>query len=584
MRKIKIILISSILLTISLMYITITNQNQQEGSYQISYYMGNQKLNNMPKKDGIAKFDHGECDNDASIEWDSNRWGPIVKNLSKNRTKCSIYFISNFSDELVKCSNNGTDLITCMKDNAKLDEINLALDDTNNQNLRYIGATPNNYIDIGDKYNEDINEYTFKYNNSTQIVHTTLENCENDLSYNVENAVENAKCQEIRSGDYCFDYTEVSTGLKKSFCVYNESICIQQQQSYSLNSLYSDISECSKKSQEYVYRVYNSEVLSMTFNTEEACNSALSNTSFQTNYYKVLSGCETENIHSKGEPILWRIIGVMNNIANLDNGGQQESLVKIIRADSIGKYSWDSSASGINYGDGVNEWSEADLMKLLNPNTVYSGTPTIGGSLYWNRESGSCYDDDYDGNTTCNFTSIGISEEAKNKIAKIRWNTGTFATDDNTQWTAKATYEAERGSHNGKEQCEGSGGGSRCNDEVPRTTTWDGYIGLMYPSDFGYAVGGEVRETCLGKSMYSYNSDSCNKNDWLTPSSNTWTMTPAPDSSIASNVFYVNSTGYVYDTITSGGHGVQPVAYLKPSVKIASGTGLISSPFLATLD
>ena len=186
---------------------------------------------------------------------------------------------------------------------------------------------------------------------------------------------------------------------------------------------------------------------------------------------------------SDGNPILWRIIGVMNNITNLDNGGRQESLVKIIRAESIGKYSWDSSAEGINGGYGVNEWSQADLMKLLNPNTVYSGTPAIGGSLYWNRGSGSCYSGSNESNISCNFTSSGISDEAKNKIVKVRWNTGTFATYNTNDWTVSATYVTERESRNGKEQCTSNGGGTYCNDEVPRTTTWDGYIGLMYPSE-----------------------------------------------------------------------------------------------------
>ena len=290
---------------------------------------------------------------------------------------------------------------------------------------------------------------------------------------------------------------------------------------------------------------------------------------------------------SDGQPILWRIIGVMNNIANLDNGGQQESLVKIIREESIGIYSWDSSASGINSGYGVNEWSQADVMKLLNPQEVYKGTPTIGGSLYWNRESGSCYSGRSEANTTCNFTSSGISEEAKNKIAKVKWNTGTFATYDYTQWTTRATYEAERGSHNGKEQCTSNGGGDYCNDEVLRTTTWEGYIGLMYPSDYGYAVGGSVRETCLGKSMYKYNSDSCNTNDWLKPSGNTWAMTPSPWSSHADLVFYVNSSGYVnYNNAYSAG-GVQPVVYLSSSVKITENPqpdkiyGSQENPFVA---
>ncbi len=282
-----------------------------------------------------------------------------------------------------------------------------------------------------------------------------------------------------------------------------------------------------------------------------------------------------------GNPILWRIIGVMNNITNLDNGGQQESLVKIIRAESIGSYSWDSSASGINGGYGVNEWSQADLMKLLNPNTVYSGTPTIGGSLYWNRGSGSCYNAKEEANTTCNFTSSGLSDEAKNKIAKVRWNTGTFANNHTSALTARGTYEAERGSHNGKEECVSYGGGSGCNDEVERKTTWDGYIGLMYPSDYGYAVGNSVRETCLGKSMFDYRNDSCNTNDWLKPSKNTWTIIPSPNYYSFSYVFSVYSSGYVTNSGAFYANVVQPVGYLSSSVKIIDGNGEKGTPFIA---
>ncbi len=285
----------------------------------------------------------------------------------------------------------------------------------------------------------------------------------------------------------------------------------------------------------------------------------------------------------EGKPVLWRIIGVMNNITNLDNGGQQESLVKIIRAESVGNYSWDSSAPTINSGYGVNEWSQADIMKLLNPNTVYSGTPTIGGSLYWNRGSGSCYNDYEEGNATCNFTSSGISEEAKNKIVKVRWNTGTFATYDDSNLTAKATFEAERSSHNGKEECTSNGGGRFCNDEVPRTTTWEGYIGLMYPSDFGYAVGGDVRETCLGKSMYFYNTNSCKTNDWLITSSYTWTMTPSPLSLFANGVFNVPSSGCVNNYDADDAYGVQPVVYLSSSVKIIDGNGEKGTPYKTQL-
>ena len=85
---------------------------------------------------------------------------------------------------------------------------------------------------------------------------------------------------------------------------------------------------------------------------------------------------------------LWHIIGVMNNID--DGTGKKESRIKIIRKESIGEFSWDSSEYSINYGRGVNEWSQADLMKLLNPGYE---SENVGGSLYWEQGSGTCYNE-----------------------------------------------------------------------------------------------------------------------------------------------------------------------------------------------
>ena len=42
----------------------------------------------------------------------------------------------------------------------------------------------------------------------------------------------------------------------------------------------------------------------------------------------------------------WRIIGAFNNVD--DGTGKKETRLKIIRDESIGKYSWDSSASTVN--------------------------------------------------------------------------------------------------------------------------------------------------------------------------------------------------------------------------------------------
>ena len=66
---------------------------------------------------------------------------------------------------------------------------------------------------------------------------------------------------------------------------------------------------------------------------------------------------------------LWRIIGVFGNN------------VKLVRSESLGSLSWDSSESSVNEGWGVNEWSQADLKNYLNT-TYYGGDTTV-----------TCYDD-----------------------------------------------------------------------------------------------------------------------------------------------------------------------------------------------
>ena len=77
--------------------------------------------------------------------------------------------------------------------------------------------------------------------------------------------------------------------------------------------------------------------------------------------------CSDYNNQSSSTCETWRIIGVF------------DGNVKIMRGSQIGTYSWDTSDSSTNSGYGVNEWSQADLMKLLN--SGYD-SESVGGSLY----------------------------------------------------------------------------------------------------------------------------------------------------------------------------------------------------------
>ena len=264
---------------------------------------------------------------------------------------------------------------------------------------------------------------------------------------------------------------------------------------------------------------------------------------------------------------LWRIIGVFNNITTAD--GSKENLVKIIRNDYSSKYSWDSSDSTVNNGRGVNDWTDADMMKLLNPGY---DSESVGGSLYYNAKSGTCYRGVNNATTSCDFTSTGLKNDTtRNAIESVVWNLGSTSTyDSSSNGLVSHWYGYERGT----------------NVYTGRPTTWTGKIGLMYLSDYGYATSGGTtkdRAACLTKELYSWGSsdfNDCKGNDYLYNSSfSQWTL--VPDSTYANAVFSIStggsvSSGFVYDFITIA---TRPALFLKSSILVDKGTGSENDPY-----
>ena len=253
---------------------------------------------------------------------------------------------------------------------------------------------------------------------------------------------------------------------------------------------------------------------------------------------------------------LWRIIGVFNNI---DNGsGIKETRIKLIRDEPIGKYSWDNKDS---YG--INDWTDSTLKEVLN------------NGPYWSRTSGNCPSGSNGATTSCDFSTNGLTEEAKTMISDAVWKLGGLSSSgsdtNNYQNAITSTwYTYERGT----EVFEG------------RPTEWTGKIGLMYPSDYGYATSGGSttnREACLNKELYNWDDLSeCYNNDWLYNSSNAqWTLTPR--ARFSSRVFTVNSNGIVDNNRTNDTYGVSPALYLNSNVRIISGEGTESNPFVLSL-
>ena len=249
---------------------------------------------------------------------------------------------------------------------------------------------------------------------------------------------------------------------------------------------------------------------------------------------------------------LWRIIGVFGNN------------VKLIRSESLGSLSWDSSASSVNNGGGVNEWSQADLQVYLN--TMYYGGTTV-----------TCYGDTKNSTTTCPTNTI--DETSKGLIDYHTWNTGAINWDDVYDSTTESFdtvefYKAERGNETGK-ICSSS---NYCNDTVTRTTTWTGYIALPYITDYAYASGEDDCNTKIDvSSTYTYK---CKNNNWMQGGSDTWYLSPDANPALASGVWLVFGVGDTGGSSAAGPLSAFPTIYLKSNILIESGKGTSSNPYI----
>ena len=237
----------------------------------------------------------------------------------------------------------------------------------------------------------------------------------------------------------------------------------------------------------------------------------------------------------------WRIIGVFDTeVVKSDNTTESKSLVKIIRADVLDGLAWDKS--------NTNDWTAASLNKLLN------------GAYYDAQDgtsSGYCYGYGTTATANCDYTKKGIQSGYRNMIANVTWYLGGYSSESAT---AESFYGYERGTtvYSGR----------------PTKTT--GYIGLMYPSDYGYSV---LSSSCARTiNLGSYNSGTCAGQSWLYGKGYEWTLTPS--SSHYDYVFTLDCIGFVSSTNALNGNGGRPVLYLDASVYKIDGEGTLDKPYI----
>lgn len=272
---------------------------------------------------------------------------------------------------------------------------------------------------------------------------------------------------------------------------------------------------------------------------------------------------KSPNNYVKFNNELWRIVGVFN-IKGEDNNYKKR--VKIVRNDSIGSLSWDTTpTTQINTdGKGINAWFQADVMSLLN----------LGH--YWNRTSGVCYNGINNATTSCNYTTTGLLEASKNLISKVEWNTGSITAYDTTSnGLPNHFYTNERGDIVN----------TTSSDGVIREKTWVGIVGLLYPSDYGYATSGGTsvsRQTCLNYVINIWNDPGyteCGTNNYLYDlNEDVWTLTVSATGKW--NVFAISSDGRIGAFNAYRNKAVKPAVYLNSDVLLLDGEGTSTNPYI----
>ena len=238
--------------------------------------------------------------------------------------------------------------------------------------------------------------------------------------------------------------------------------------------------------------------------------------------------------------LLFRIIGLFKEDTSNDgtNSSGSKKLLKVIDTNNYGgtsgKY-WNSA--------GTNNWSTASLKTELNGTYL---TTLLGTS--------------------------NVNSKLSSAIANVKWHLGGASSSNYNTLTAEGIYTQERNTS-------AIYGGNPSSIYAK--------VGLMYPSDYGYAtVGGTTtnKSSCRAKELYNWDGSSysdCKNNDWLFISqssfvnSGEWLLSPY--SSRSNNAAYLYSSGSVsLNNIVGVGDlllAVRPTFYLDSSVLKIVGTG-----------
>ena len=247
--------------------------------------------------------------------------------------------------------------------------------------------------------------------------------------------------------------------------------------------------------------------------------------------------------------------------------------------------------------DGTTSAGTKKLLKILDTNN-YGGTD----GKYWSGSSSNTSNNWSKStlNTELNETYInallatsGVNSKLSTAIVTSKWHLGGANSTSGSNYkydtiTTENYYKAERSPY--------ATSGTLQNLYSGNPEYVFAKVGLMYPSDYGYAtIGGPTtnKSSCRAKELLNWKDSSysdCKNNDWVYKSQSIswgqnkyeWLLSPS-----ASNSYYaayLNSTGYVYhygvNNVGNDPFAVRPTFYLDSSIlKIVGGTGTSTDPY-----
>ena len=233
------------------------------------------------------------------------------------------------------------------------------------------------------------------------------------------------------------------------------------------------------------------------------------------------------------------------------------------------------------FSDGTSSTDSKKLLKVIDTNNYGGTSGKVWNSAGTNNWSTASLKTELNGTylSTLLATS-GVNSKLNDVIVKAKWHLGGANETSGSNYygnTIKTEnwYNAERSPY--------ATSGTLQNLYSGNPEYVFAQVGLMYPSDYGYAtVGGSTtnKSSCREKELYNWDSSSysdCKNNDWLFTSQVTswgeWLISPyASDSGYAS---ILSSRGYVdaYNSVDYDRFAVRPTFYLDSSLKIVGGLG-----------